>query len=199
MMADCVHFERLYRIDPDPWRVASDWYERRKRNLLLASLPRERYRHGFEPGCGNGETTVGLLERCERLCAVDFSPTAVELCSRRAQAVGQGRLDVRALPLPSQWPDVPAKGFDLIVVSELAYYFDDPSLEHFISQCLSSLGTEGHLVMCHWRHDAGDRRQPTDELHRRLAQRTGLATLLSHAESDFRLDIWEKLPCGGKP
>ena len=67
------HFEQMYQADPDPWQVASRWYERRKRDLLLAALPRERYAHGFEPGCGNGETTQRLLQRCERLCAVDFS------------------------------------------------------------------------------------------------------------------------------
>lgn len=41
------HFEQMYQADPDPWQVASRWYERRKRDLLLAALPRERYAHGF--------------------------------------------------------------------------------------------------------------------------------------------------------
>src|SRR5256885_1162621 len=183
------HFEQMYQADPDPWQVASRWYERRKRDLLLAALPRERYAHGFEPGCGNGETTQRLLQRCERLCAVDFSARAVDLCRERmapqdrarlrpalpreryahgfepgcgngeppqrllqrcerlcavdfsARAVDlcrermapqdRARLDLQALPLPWQWPQVPQvpqAGFDLIVVSELAYYFDDAEI-----------------------------------------------------------------------
>src|SRR5258708_25102140 len=73
---------------PDPWQVASRWYERRKRDLLLAALPRERYAHGFEPGCGNGETTQRLLQRCERLCAVDFSARAVDLCRSEEHTSG---------------------------------------------------------------------------------------------------------------
>ena len=191
------HFERMYQANPDPWRAASDWYERRKRNLLLASLPRERYRHGFEPGCGNGETTVRLLERCERLCAVDFSETAIQLCDARAQGAHRSRLDLQALPLPSRWPDVPVPGFDLIVVSELAYYFDDEALARFNHQCLASLCAGGHLALCHWRPDAHDRLQPTDALHRGVGGSRELLPLLSHAEADFRMDVWEKMPLKG--
>ena len=42
----------LYADGADPWRAGS-WYERRKRAVVLASLPRERYRRAFEPGCGD--------------------------------------------------------------------------------------------------------------------------------------------------
>ncbi|WP_289240853.1 class I SAM-dependent methyltransferase [Delftia sp.] len=101
------HFERMYQADPDPWQVASRWYERRKRDLLLAALPRERYAHGFEPGCGNGEATQRLLQRCDRLCAVDFSDRAVDLCRQRIAPQDRARLDLQALPLPWQWPQVP--------------------------------------------------------------------------------------------
>ena len=104
-MSNRQHFEQLYEDNPDPWRVASDWYERRKRALLLASLPCERYQHGFEPGCGNGETTALLLERCNRLCAVDFSEKAVQLTRARLGAEKQDRLHLQCLPLPSCWPE----------------------------------------------------------------------------------------------
>jgi len=191
-MIDAQHFERMYQASPDPWRVASDWYEQRKRNLLLACLPRERYRHGFEPGCGNGETTLRLLERCDRLCAVDFSDRAVQLCGMRTQGLARGCLDLQALPLPWHWPDVPASGFDLIVVSELAYYLDDAALAHFNRQCLASLAAGGHLVMCHWRHAAPDRLQPTQTLHHLTGTSPQLQALLTHTEADFHLDIWEK-------
>ena len=77
------HFERLYRADPDPWRVASAWYERRKRGLLLAALGREHYRHAFEPGCGTGELTRCLALRCAQVCAVDVAPAAAARCGER--------------------------------------------------------------------------------------------------------------------
>ncbi|KAG0772942.1 hypothetical protein G6F22_015306 [Rhizopus arrhizus] len=51
---DAHHFERLYRKDDDPWRVATAWYERRKRAVLLATLARERYGHIFEAALRRG-------------------------------------------------------------------------------------------------------------------------------------------------
>ena len=115
------HFEQLYQHSPDPWSTATRWYERRKRSLLLASLQRERYRHGFEPGCGIGETTSDLMERCDQLCAVDSSERAVWLCHRDIEKPWERGLDLRIMALPSDWPPVPPGGFDLIVVSELAF------------------------------------------------------------------------------
>ena len=32
---------------------------------LSGRMPRERYRVAFEPGCGAGELSVGLAERCD--------------------------------------------------------------------------------------------------------------------------------------
>lgn len=191
-MTGVQHFDQMYQANPDPWGVASAWYERRKRALMLASLPRERYQHGFEPGCGNGQTTQELLQRCDRLCAVDFSEQAIALCSARFHNVERSRLDLQALALPAHWPAVPASGFDLIVVSELAYYFDAAEMADFYRQCLASLRAQGHLVMCHWQHDADDRLQSTAALHQTLASNPQLRPLLTHAEVDFELAIWQK-------
>ena len=191
-MTDATHFNNLYQADPDPWRVTSNWYERRKRELVLASLPRERYRQGFEPGCGNGETTMRLLDRCDRLCAVDFSEKAVQLCRERASHLPQDRLDVGCMPLPSSWPTVPQGGFDLIVVSEIAYYFDDKALALFYDQCSASLSPDGHLLMCHWRHPAHDRQQSAETLHQRLEENPHLTSVLSYQELDFEIGVWIK-------
>jgi hypothetical protein len=60
-------FEAIYAADPDPWQVESSWYERPKLAVLLACLPRERYRTGWEPGCGIGVATAALAHRVDRL------------------------------------------------------------------------------------------------------------------------------------
>ena len=39
-MVNVPDFDTLYRDDPDPWQVASSFYEQRKRAVLLASLTR---------------------------------------------------------------------------------------------------------------------------------------------------------------
>lgn len=187
------HFEQLYQASADPWQVSSKWYERRKRQLLLAALPRERYRHGFEPGCGNGETTMALMARCEQLVAADFSEAAVLLCNARLERKDQRQLHLQTLEVPQEWPQVPAGGFDLLVVSELAYYFSDAELAVFNDRCLASLAPGGHWLMCHWRHPAPDLRQNADTLHAQIGASAALRTVVEHREADFLLEVWERL------
>ena len=80
-----TYFERLYAADPDPWRTAERFYERRKREVLLASLPRPRFGSAFEPGCGTGLLTAELATRCDRVLAVDASATAAANAIERCQ------------------------------------------------------------------------------------------------------------------
>ena len=61
--------DRVHRDDPDPWQVDSP-YERRKRAVTLASLPRERYADALEVGCSVGALAVDLATRCDRLLAI---------------------------------------------------------------------------------------------------------------------------------
>ena len=84
--APVSRFTELYADGADPWR-ADSWYERRKRAVVLASLPRERYRRAFEPGCGTGELTLELAARCGAVLASDPVAEAV----RRARAAHCGR------------------------------------------------------------------------------------------------------------
>ena len=53
--------DRVHRERPDPWQVDSP-YERRKRALTLASLPREHYGRILEVGCSVGALAVDLAQ-----------------------------------------------------------------------------------------------------------------------------------------
>lgn len=186
------HFETLYRQHADPWRVSSAWYERRKRALLLAALGREHYRHAFEPGCGNGDLSLPLAARCRRVCAVDVAGTALSRCRARLADHGIGHVDTLTLALPYDWPPVPHGGFDLIIVSELAYYLDDAALAQFLQGVDRCLANDGELVACHFRPDFDDRLQATDALHDALGALHGLVPIFKHQESAFALDGWRR-------
>ncbi|MFD4838783.1 SAM-dependent methyltransferase [Achromobacter sp. NPDC058515] len=186
------HFERLYREHADPWNVAGAWYERRKRGLLLAALGRERYGHAFEPGCGAGDLTLRLAQRCDRVCAVDVASAAIGRCRARLADAGIRHVDVLTLNLPGQWPPTPPGGFDLIVVSELAYYLDAAALARFLDAVDASLAQGGELAACHWRADFSDRAQATDVLHDAMAALAGLVPTARHEEAEFRLDLWRR-------
>lgn len=80
--ANADYFDSIYR-QLDPFGYGTRWYEKRKRDILLATLPRQGFARGWELGCSNGEATCGLAARCERLLATDMSAAAVQQAKQR--------------------------------------------------------------------------------------------------------------------
>jgi SAM-dependent methyltransferase len=140
--------ERLHQREQDPWGVESRWYERRKRQLVLSMLPGERFRHALELGCSIGALAEDLAKRCDRLLAVDSSPSALAAASRRL--AGLPGAAVALLDIPYEWPY--SDGFDLVVVSEVGYFLSPLALEELVRRVAESLTDDGVLVLCHWRH-----------------------------------------------
>ena len=185
------HFEALYAASDDPWNVRERWYEQRKRALLLACLGKPRYRSAFEPGCGNGEMTAALAPRCDQLLACDGAASAVAAARRRlGESPARTRIEQRSLP--SDWPA--AERFDLIVMSELGYYFDGAAIDAILAMAHANLDADGELVLCHWLHDFDDRLTSTAALHARAAALPGLVRTVHHQERDFLLEAWRMTP-----
>lgn len=185
-------FETLYQTDPDPWQSRTSWYERRKRDVLLSCLPRETYGNALELGCGIGLLTTRLARRCAHVCAIDLSPTAVAQCQAGLRQAGIGNVEAMVMQVPEQWPDHTPEHFDLIVVSEMAYYLPDPDVAACLAHCELGLATGGDWVMCHYLPDFHDRRQDTDWLHQHVADACRVDPMVRHVDAAFRLDIWRK-------
>lgn len=184
-----AHFEHLYSNDADPWHVRDSWYEQRKRAVLLASLPQQRYRSAFEPGCGNGELSAELALRCDRLLAADAAQAAVALARQRL--AGHAHVQVEHLTLPDEWPaPAPIERYDLIVISELAYYFDSATVQQLAQDAAAALAPGGTLLLCHWCQDFDDRLRSTHSVHDTFGSQPGLQHELRHEEQAFLLDVW---------
>lgn len=183
------YFDALYAGSADPWSMDRRWYEQRKRDLLLASLPRQRFGRAFEPGCGAGHLTEALAPRCERLLATDFSTDAVRLAQRRLQAAPHVEID--CLHTPRQWP---AGRFDLVILSEFAFYLDDADLALLQQRSVEALAGDGVLLACHWRRPFAERTQDSEAIHAWFDHAPGLARLAHHEEADFLLDVWGRQP-----
>ncbi len=179
------YFEDMYRHGPDPWHFDDRWYEQRKRDLTMAILPRPRFRSAFEPGCSIGLLTERLAARCTQVLASDVADVAVDQASRRLSE--QPHVRIVKLAVPAQWP---TGRFDLVVLSELGYYCDADDLALLAGAARSSLTDDGCLVACHWRHRVADYPLTGDTVHRVLRSRLGLATLASHREEDFLLEVF---------
>ncbi len=176
--ARTAYFDALYAVDPDPWGLADRFYERRKRALLLAALPRERFARAFEPGCSGGWLTAGLATRCDRVVAWDASEAAVQ----QARARLPDTVELGTRRIPEQWPDGP---FDLVVLSEVGYYC--PDLDALVERIDASLTADGVVAACHWRHPAPDHPHTADGVHRALRAR--FRPVAEHVEADFVLDV----------
>ncbi len=178
-------FDALFEASDDPWHFRERWYEARKRALTVACLPHPRYASAYEPGCANGELSAALAPRCDRLMVTDGAAAAVALAARRLAA--HPHAEVAQAWTPADWPD---QRFDLIVVSELAYYLDGVALDRLIERLGRSLQPRGVLVACHWRRPIEGCALGGDAVHARLADGLALPLLSSLVEPDFRLEVW---------
>jgi len=185
------HFDALYTADDDPWHVRDRWYEQRKRAVLLAALGKPRYRSAFEPGCGNGEMTAELALRCARVLACDGAAAAVTAARRRLGVTDAGPVRIELRSLPAGWPAADER-FDLIVVSELAYYFDGAAWQQMLAGAVANLEHEGELVMCHYLHDFDDRAATTAAVHAAADALPGLVRAVTHRDGDFLLESWRR-------
>jgi SAM-dependent methyltransferase len=179
------YFDDMYSASPDPWGFESRWYERRKYAISLALLPAERYAAALEPGCSIGVFTRQLATRCDSVLACDGAVAAVH--AARARTSDLSHVQVEHRRLPHDWP---AGTFDLIVLSELLYYFSDHDLGLVLDAATSALRPGGTLLAVHWRHSVPDYPRSGDDVHAVLARRPGLARLTTHREPDFLADVY---------
>ena len=179
-----TYFADMYAGAEDPWGFRSRWYEQRKRDVTLAALTRPRYRRAFEPGCSIGVLTAALADRCDEVVAADVDERAVT--TARGSLAPLGNVRVERLSLPQEWPD---GMFDLVVISEVAYYLAPAVIEQLLDRAVGALAPRGTLLACHWRHPVPDYPATGDEVHHRLLARPELDLAVSHLEEDFRLDL----------
>ncbi len=179
------YFDDMYARHDDPWGFDSRWYEHRKRAALLAALPRRRYRAVFEAGCATGALTAELADRADRVIAVDLAPAALERA--RARLADRRNVELRRATLPADWPE---GAFELIVLSEVAYYWAGDDLERGLAAAVSTLSADGHLVACHWRHPVAEYPRSGDEVHAAIGARPDLVRLVRHEEEDFLLEVF---------
>lgn len=179
------YFDQVWGEGEDPFGYRTRWYEARKRELLLAMLPRPAFARGWEIGCANGELTAALAARCGGLLGTDLHPRALAVARQRCAGLAHVRL--QRMHHPRQWPD---GRFDLVVVGEMGYYLDAAALDAFAARLATSLLPGGVLLACHWRAPFDGRHSSTDAVHGRLAGIPGLQPQGHYEDADFILDAW---------
>jgi trans-aconitate methyltransferase len=181
------HFEDGYRDDPDPWDFGGRFYEQRRYDLTVAALPRVRYRRAFEPACAVGELTRRLATRCAEVVASDCVAAVVDHARTRQCRLANVAWSVGSVP--EDWPD---GLFDLVVLSEIGYYFSPDELTILRQRAVRSLEPHGTLLAVHWLGHSPDHLLHGDEVHTVLAADAALVPGGGYRDDGFRLDWWTR-------
>jgi SAM-dependent methyltransferase len=187
-------FDEIYASADDPWSFATSPYEAEKYATTLAALPRARYEAAFEIGCSIGVLTTQLAPRCDALLAVDVSATALAQARQRCLTLPWVRVEQRSIP--AAFPD---EQFDLVLVSEVGYYWSWADLDLAIQRCAEHLRPAGHLLLVHWTPVVAEYPLTGDEVHERVAElaASGQVPLRWHGglrRPSYRLDLFNRLP-----
>ena len=179
-------FEQRYAAQPDPWQFETSPYEQGRYEAILRTLPRARYRRAFEPGCSVGALTTRLAARCDEVVATEVSTTAL----KRARERCAKQPNVQFATANLQRDALPAGTFDLIVFSEIGYYFTPPVLTEIISRLAAALDSGGEIIAVHWIGHSADHVLSGDDVHVALWRELPFRHVAGHRYPGFRLDAW---------
>lgn len=180
------YFEELYAHSDDPWNFETSEYERKKYERTLEALGGRRFRRALEAGASIGVFTAMLADRCDQLLAVDVSERAVAEARKRLSGREHVRVERRTLP-----EEMPHGPFDLIVASEVLYYFTKEEMLATLEAFERELAPGGTLLAVHWRRETRTYPLQGDEVHELLREHTRLHNNKTIVEQDYRLDLFE--------
>jgi SAM-dependent methyltransferase len=186
---DPSYFEALYAAEPDPWKFATSAYETQKYATTIAALPNQRYHSAFEIGGSIGVLTSQLAPHCEALLSIDVSPRAQTQAIQRCQALPQVRFQI--MQFPDEYPEAQ---FDLIILSEVGYYWSLNDLKTAQSRIIDCLEPGGHLLLVHWRPVSPGYPLTGDQVHDSFLELspTPLQHILAQPDPNYRLDLFRK-------
>ncbi len=179
-------FERQYQRSRDPWDFETSAYEQAKYDRTIDALGDRTYPFGLELGASIGVLTQRLAPRCGRLITLEPAPTAAAQARSRLETVPN--VDVRLGSAPE---DLPEWSFDLVVCSEVLYYFSPEELERVLDALTQRMPRAATLLAVHWR-GRGTHQLTGDEVHDVLRGRPELVGVHGEAHERYRLDRFER-------
>lgn len=180
-------FESRYQAFPDPWDFEGSAYEKDRYQATLAALSKSQYRRIYEPGCSVGVLTRALCDRGQEVSASDISEAAVRSARARCRGCGNVRIeqgDVRT--------DTPAGQFELIVFSEIGYYFTPTQLGDIARTLHDRLEPNGELLAVNWLGSSPDHLLHGDEVVDILNATLGCDPVSGSRHDGFRIDSWRR-------
>lgn len=184
------YFDQVYAANDDPWNFETSDYEAAKYDATIKALPRNNYKNALEIGCSIGVLTKLLAAKCTNLLAIDVSQQALDQAAERCKSLKNVSLKKMNFADESF-----ADNFDLIVVSEVAYYLSPGDWEAAALRLFNILEEKGQIILIHWLPIVHDYPQTGDEVHRLFSDlmTAKMKPVFNAREENYRIDIWEKL------
>jgi SAM-dependent methyltransferase len=180
---DATYFENIYAESDDPWHFATSAYEAQKYAATIEMLGPGLYARGLEIGCSIGVLSRMLAERCHELISVDISPRA--LASARERCADRANVQFELADIPKGFPAGP---FDLVVLSEVAYYWSDEDLA-LARRRIAAAGPRGTLVLVHYLPKVEDYVRDGDAVHESFLRDPRFERRRSKREKLYRIDV----------
>lgn len=181
-----AHFERLYRLNPDPWGFQTSIYEQTKYRQTLSALGDRHFRSGLEVGCSIGCLTRLLAPHCDMLLGLDIIEGPLQ--TARSHCSDQPHVRFQRMQVPVEWPG--NERFDLIVFSEMLYFLSSDDIDCCANHVQASLLPAATLLLVNWLGRTDD---PTsgDEAAERFIGRTVGTLMVTRQErhEGYRLDV----------
>jgi hypothetical protein len=186
MMEDtssAAFFEAKYQANTDPWDFSSNAYELQRYDAIIRAIAHRRYARAFEPGCSIGVLTERLAGYCDAVYAIDFSPSASAQARARCAHLPQVEVGCAALP-----EGTPGNSFDLLVLSEIGYYFTSQDWEGISTTLIDSMPPGATVLAAHWLGQSQDHRISGDQVHEILLAHPNLRIERAERNPNLRLD-----------
>ena len=185
---DAAYFDGLYAQKSDPWDFASSDYEAQKYDATIAALGSERATRALEIGCSIGILTRRLAGLCNTLVATEVSRAALD--QAKARCADLANIDFRLVTSAFFGFD---GTFDLIVFSEVVYYWDDADLHRVAEGIRRTLAPGGRLLLVHYILET-DYPKSGDDAVAALGARLGdlVTREISRRDEAYRLDLWRR-------
>jgi hypothetical protein len=186
-VGDLDYLNELYAAAEDPWHLRSGWYYQRKRDLLLATLPRARYSRAAQLGCDDPELVVGLSRRSDAVSAFDFDRPSVT--AMRQHVAHLSHVEVGQPLRPDRW-HAAQPSFDLVVLNEVGSRSDAATWAQLCHSVSEHLAPDATVLACHYRHSLKGRVLHAETVHGMLESILGLTKQAHVADADLIIDVW---------
>lgn len=184
-----AYFDGIFASDDDPWDLVSSEYEAAKFAHTHDVLADRRYPRALEVGCAHGVLTRHLATLCDSLLAIDISAEA--LAKARDRVGDRPGIMLARMAFPKEAPDTGP--FDLVILSEVAYYWDLVDLARASEWMCDNVGLGGRVILVHYTGET-DYPHSGDDAVEVLWSKLWSDFEVERAErcETYRLDLWKR-------